>query len=258
MDFLIVILLALLGSCLSFFCGFGLGTLLLAAFLLYFPPEVAIAAAAVVHMLNNIFKLVLVGRHADMSIVRSFGALSVIGALLGALCLGWIGHIGDLGHYHILGHTLYINGMNFTIGILIVGFAFLEILPRFKAIMIARPWLPVGGLLSGFFGGLTGQQGALRSAFLMKAGLTKEAFIGTRVVCACLVDLTRLAVYGAIIGMAWMHANLYLVSAATLAAFTGAWLGNKWVKKMELAILNYIITAALVVFGILLASGMIG
>jgi acyl-CoA reductase-like NAD-dependent aldehyde dehydrogenase len=42
-------------------------------------------------------------------------------------------------------------------------------------------YLPVGGLLSGFFGGLSGHQGALRSVFLLRAGLTKESFIATGV-----------------------------------------------------------------------------
>lgn len=45
--------------------------------------------------------------------------------------------------------------------------------------MFPPHWLPLGGLLSGFFGGLSGNQGALRSAFLLKAGLSKEAFIAT-------------------------------------------------------------------------------
>ena len=32
---------------------------------------------------------------------------------------------------------------------------------------------------SGFFGGLSGMQGALRSAFLARAGLSKEAFVAS-------------------------------------------------------------------------------
>jgi hypothetical protein len=47
----------------------------------------------------------------------------------------------------------------------------------------------VGGILSGFFGGLSGIQGAIRSAFLVKSGLKKEAYIATGVVIACFVDI---------------------------------------------------------------------
>jgi uncharacterized protein len=51
-------------------------------------------------------------------------------------------------------------------------------------------------VLSGFFGGLSGNRGALRSAFLLKLGLKKEVFIGTGVVAAVVVDMAHLLVYG--------------------------------------------------------------
>jgi hypothetical protein len=38
-------------------------------------------------------------------------------------------------------------------------------------------------------------QRALRSAFLIRAGLSKEAFIATGVVVAAIIDVTRLGVY---------------------------------------------------------------
>lgn len=55
-------------------------------------------------------------------------------------------------------------------------------------------WLPLGRLVSGFFGGLSGNQGAFRASFLLGVGLTKESFIATGVVPACLVDASRPAV----------------------------------------------------------------
>ncbi len=58
-----------------------------------------------------------------------------------------------------------------------------------------RRWLPVGGALSGFFGGLSGHQGALRAAFLIRSGLDKQGYVGTAALCSMFVDLTRLTVY---------------------------------------------------------------
>ena len=72
----------------------------------------------------------------------------------------------------------------------------LELLPVFTRLALDRRWLPVGGLVSGFFGGLSGHQGAFRSMFLVKAGLDKEAFVATGVVLAVVVDMARLVVYG--------------------------------------------------------------
>src|ERR1043165_8625577 len=69
----IVCLTALIGSLLTFFSGFGLGTMLLPAFALFFPMPLAITLVAIVHFLNNIFKLGLLGRAANRKLVLTFG-----------------------------------------------------------------------------------------------------------------------------------------------------------------------------------------
>ena len=53
--------------------GFGLGTLLLPAFAVFFPIDAAVAMTAVVHLLNNLFKLALLGRQADRGVILRFG-----------------------------------------------------------------------------------------------------------------------------------------------------------------------------------------
>ena len=73
MSYLIICTVALLASALTFFSGFGLGTLLLPAFVLFFPIEQAVALTAIVHFLNSLFKLALTGRHADRKVVVRFG-----------------------------------------------------------------------------------------------------------------------------------------------------------------------------------------
>ena len=69
MEYVVVCAVALVVSALTLFSGFGLGTLLMPAFALFFPVPVAIAATAVVHLANNVFKVALVGRRADWSVV---------------------------------------------------------------------------------------------------------------------------------------------------------------------------------------------
>jgi hypothetical protein len=72
----------------------------------------------------------------------------------------------------------------------------LELSSALATLAIPAKYLLLGGRLSGFFGGLSGNQGAFRSAFLIKAGLAKEAFVATGVVSAVIVDTVRLSVYG--------------------------------------------------------------
>lgn len=256
-SYITVIVAALTGAFLSFFCGFGLGTLLLPAFMLFFPAQVAVAATAVVHMANNVFKLFLVGRHAHWPTLRTFGLASVAGALAGAWCLQWISGMTLTYQYQFAGYSFTTDAIHLLIAVVILLFALIEISPALEHLALPAKWLPVGGILSGFFGGLSGHQGALRSAFLMRSGLTKEAFLGTRVVCACLVDVSRISVYATAIAGGWTAIRLDLLTVATLAAFMGAWQGNKLVKKTTLPMLNKIIAVALVLFAIGFGMGAI-
>lgn len=68
--------------------------------------------------------------------------------------------------------------------------------PALSSAGLSSPLASSGGTISGFFGGLSGNQGALRSAFLLKAGLSKKAFVATGVVSAVIFDAVRLMVYG--------------------------------------------------------------
>ena len=73
MDFVVIGLVAFLASGLTLYSGFGLGTVLLPAFALFFPAPVAVAATGVVHLLNGLFKGALLWRQAHWSTVLRFG-----------------------------------------------------------------------------------------------------------------------------------------------------------------------------------------
>jgi uncharacterized membrane protein YfcA len=72
MDLVIIALAALLTSWLTLISGFGLGTLLLPVFALFFEIELAIALTAIVHVLNNIFKFGLLWKWVDRKTVLWF------------------------------------------------------------------------------------------------------------------------------------------------------------------------------------------
>lgn len=190
-----VSVVALVASALTFFSGFGLGTLLLPAFAFFYPVEQAVALTAAVHFLNSLFKLALVGRRAEARIVLAFGVPAIGAAFVGAWLLLRLAGLPPFAEYTFFGRPTEIYPAKFVVGLLLLGFTAIEFSPALAARTLPVKWMPVGGLLSGFFGGLAGMQGALRSAFLIRAGLSKEVFIGTGVVIACLVDLSRLGVY---------------------------------------------------------------
>ena len=77
-------LVALTASFATFFSGFGLGTLLLPVFTLFFDVQVAILATALVHFTNSIFKFGLTMRFIDLSILFRFGIAAGVGAGIGS------------------------------------------------------------------------------------------------------------------------------------------------------------------------------
>ena len=109
----------------------------------------------------------------------------------------------------------------------------------------------------GFFGGLSGNQGALRSAFLIKAGLSKEAFIGNCCSGSTFVDFTRLGVYATRFTSSGLIDNATLVIAATLAAISGAYIGNKLLKKVTINFLQVTVAIMLILISIALGAGFI-
>lgn len=253
----LICLTAFLASILTFFSGFGLGTILAPVMMIYFPIEVAIAVTGIVHFLNNLFKLVLTGRHANKDVVLRFGFPAVIAALIGAMILVKAAHFTPIISYKVFNHTHDIYPQKLIIAILLIFFAIVDLIPYFSKLEFSNKMMPIGGFLSGFFGGLTGAQGALRSAFLIKAGMTKEAFIGTTVIISTMVDITRLGVYANGLIHQINTTNIHIIIMATLSAFVGAVFGNKLLKKITIQSLQRFVAGFLIIIAILLGTGWI-
>jgi uncharacterized membrane protein YfcA len=257
MEYFIICLVALLGSGLTLFSGFGLGTLLVPVFGLFFPIELAIMLTAIVHFLNNIFKLILLGRSANMGVVLRFGIPAILFAFLGAYILSELTDMKPLFKYQMGKHHFEIMPVKLIIGIVLLFFSLFEVIPSLTQLRFDKKYLPIGGVLSGFFGGLSGNQGALRAAFLIRAQLSPQSFIATGVVIACLIDISRLTIYSKQIINNHNQFDYTLLAMATLSAFIGAYFGNKLVTKVTVSILQYIVTAMLVLFAVLLILGII-
>jgi len=262
MQYAIISVVALVVSTLTLFSGFGLGTLLMPAFAIFFPVSVAVAATAVVHLANNLFKIALIGKNADWKVTALFAIPAAVFSVLGALLLNHLSNARPIVSYHIGGSEHEITAVKILISVLIAVFALLELLPTLRNVAIDRKYLPLGGVLSGFFGGLSGLQGALRSAFLIKAGLTKEAYIATAALSAVVVDVARLIVYG----LTFFAKNFSavagqgitgLVIAGVVAAFIGSFVGVRLMKTVTMKAVQMTVGVLLLVTAALLATGLV-
>ena len=255
--FVIIAVVALLASLLTFFSGFGLGTLLLPVFALFFDLETAIALTAIVHFLNNLFKFILVYKKISTKIVLNFGVPSLILAFAGAWLLKQFTITEPLFSYNISGHTFSVSLIGLTIGVLMLLFSLWEVIPYFKNISFGKNSLVWGGALSGFFGGLSGHQGALRSAFLVRLNLEKEVFIGTGIAIACMVDVARLSIYSTTIRKELIIQNSFLLLTAILSAWVGALIGNKLLKKTTYGFIKWFVFIFMGVISLLIISGIL-
>ena len=190
--------------------GFGIGSLLTPLLALRLPADVAIAAVALPHLSGSAFRGWRLRASVDRSLFVRFGILSAAGGLIGALAFARLAP-AMLGR--VLGVLLLLTA---TAGL--AGWA--------------ERWKPRGvlvwalGGLSGFFGGVAGNQGGLRAAGLSSFGLAPIAFVATSTLIGVVVDLVRTPVYlhghGAALVDSWR-----LVALCIAGVLAGTLLGER-------------------------------
>ncbi len=241
-------------SLLTFFSGFGLGTLLMPVVGIFFPLPVAIAITAIVHFLNNSLKFILLAKHNNTKILIQFGIPAIIFALLGAWCLNYLSLFSLSFSYSVFGVIFTTTPLKIIIGLIILFFLFLELSSSFKIPKyIHKLW--IGGALSGFFGGLSGHQGAFRSFFLTQGSMSKEVFLATGVSIAILVDLSRLSVYAIQWEMTFTQWKLILITICS--AFLGTLIGKFFLKKINMKFIQNLVAGMLGMIGFLLILGIL-
>lgn len=256
---LIVCVAAFLSAVLTLFSGFGLGSLLLPVFAIFFPIETAVVATALVHLANNLFKGAMLGRYANLKVVFQFGVPALVSAIFGAYLLDSLAGAAPLATWDLGGRICAITPVGIVIGLLVVGFACFELHPVSRSVGFDIRWIPAGGAISGFLGGLSGHQGAMRTAFLIRLGLDKEAFLGTGILCAILVDLARLTTYALLAGPdpGNVSGQSSLVVAGALSAFAGSWVGRKLLPAIEMEWIHLLVGGLLGALGLAIVVGIV-
>ena len=252
-EIFIVSIVSFATAILTFFSGFGLGTILTPVMMIFFPTEVAIAFTGLVHFSNNFFKFFLVGKNIDKEVLIRFGLPSVIAAYIGAYILVSIDDNIVVFSYYFFDKKIDVILVKFLISILLIIFAIIDLIPQIKNLHFDKKYLPV----SGFFGGLSGNQGALRSAFLVKHGLEKSVFVGTTVAISSLVDITRLSVYSTNF-LNLNYSDFYQLGVfSVFSAVSGSFIGNRLLKKVTIEQIKIIVALLLILLGISLLIGIL-
>jgi hypothetical protein len=253
----VVALSAFVASGLTFYSGFGLGTLLLPVMAAFLPVSTAVAATAVVHLANNALKFGLLREHVDRGVAVRFGGPALVAAFGGAALLGAISRWREIGAYTIGSHRFEIEPAAVVIAVLLLVFGVSELLPNIARRGLDPKWLPVGGLATGFIGGISGLQGALRSAFLIRLGLSKEAFLASGVVIAVAVDIARIPVYVADGAFSTLGNGASAVVAGIAGAAAGSLLGNRLLHKVTIRGVQVAVGVMLIGVAVALGAGLL-
>jgi len=230
--FLFILLITFATSTLTLLTGFGVGTILTPTFALLYDVKTAVLLVSIVHLTNNLLKFGLFRRNVNLSILRRFGLVSIIGALAGSFAQSF----------------LQSSIVAIALGCFLIVTGSLEFLPV-NPFRIPRSFDQAGGFLSGLMGGIIGNQGAIRSAYLLNYDLTKESFIGTGTAIAILIDLTRIPVY-------LTHQAVTIETAGPgllvviLVAFGGTFLGKRLLRHLSLGRFRRVVASFLILVGI--------
>lgn len=234
----IVVMLAMLvcvvAAALTVPAGFGLATMMTPVFLVWFDPHQAIAGVAIVHGVHNLIKSRMLREHIDRDALKRFGWALLIGALIGA----------------VLQSIIPSDPLLLVVGLALIVLPLLKVSESWSSIRLPEAEDRLGGFGSGFLGGLTGHQGALRAMFLKERLPDKSAYAATAAVLALVVDLTRIPIY-LVNDASVLSTNTWLMVGFVLSALVGAQLGKRWLERWKSDDIQRGIVIGLVITGIL-------
>ena len=233
MEILYIALLTLIAATIGTVTGFGTSTLMIPVLVIFFPPVEAIFLVAIIHWFGNVWKVTLFRSGFNVRLLMLFGVVGLVTSYLGA--------------YISLGANEQI--MLRLLGVFLAGYAlFVTLQSRFK-IPAGNVTALTGGAVSGFFSGMFGIGGAVRSAFLSAFDLPKAVFIATAGAIGLLIDSTRIITYftgGATLPKELWYGLLLFIPVS----FVGAQIAKGIVDKIPQDKFRTIIAIFLFVIGV--------
>jgi len=227
-----VFVLAVLSGGTASVAGFGIGSLLTPLLAATFGTATAVAAVAIPHAAATALRCWRLRANIDWSVLRGFGLLSAAGGLVGALL-----------------YTRFSNdALTLTLGLLLLSTALATLVDLPSRVRVTRI-VGVLGLLSGFFGGLAGNQGGLRAAAMLSLSLSPVRYVATATATAMLVDIVRTPIY------VWRAGGVLTtlvlpLSVATAGVLIGTVLGERILLGLSIRQFRYAIAVLIGLLGL--------
>ena len=233
MEILYISLLTFIAATIGTITGFGTSTLMIPVLVIFFSPVEAIFLVAIIHWFGDVWKVALFRKGFNLRLLLLFGVVGLATSYLGA-------YISLGANEQILLRLLSV--------FLAVYSLFLIFQSKFK-IPAGNLTALSGGALSGFFAGMFGIGGAIRSMFLTAFDLPKAVYIATAGAIGLLVDSTRIITY--ITGGATLPKELWSGLLLFIPiSFVGAQIAKKIVDKIPQNQFRMVIAVFLFVIGL--------
>jgi uncharacterized protein len=231
-----VLLAAVLAGAVAALSGFGVGSLLTPLLAVRFGAKLAVAIVSVPHLVATAARFSNLREHVDRRVFLNFGVLSAVGGLLGALLNA---RANSPALAIVFGGLLLFAGISG-----LTGFT--------DRMHFGRRTAWFAGALSGFFGGLVGNQGGIRSAALLGFAIKKETLVATATAVALIVDGSRMPVYLAIESKGILGAWTLLI-VATVGVLLGTFWGVRLLRKMPERAFRRLLDCLILALGIYMA-----
>ena len=240
LQYIVLVPVTLATSVITLFTGFGVGTIMMPVMALFFDVKVAIFLAAIVHFFNNVSRLILYRTEINWQIIKRFGVISIIGAFIGSFA------------------QIYLDSawLKTGVGLFLTIYAVLTLVPGKIKFELPRSLDFIGGFLSGLIGGLIGNQGAIRSVYLLGYGLQKQELVVSAALIAVIIDSTRIPVY-AYSNFQYLQDNMLLLSTVIASAILGTVLGSRILPKVSYDLFKKIILIGVLILGVLMTFNII-
>ncbi|HEY4662615.1 MAG TPA: sulfite exporter TauE/SafE family protein [Candidatus Humimicrobiaceae bacterium] len=172
-------IVAIIAGGIASIAGFGIGSFVTPLLAFKTGIGVAVAGISIAHFSGTALRFFVLRRHINKKILLSFGLTSAAGGLVGALF-----------------HNVFYNIVLIIIFSCLLIFAgIMELTGLSEKIRFSGAASWAAGAMSGFFGGLVGNQGGIRSAAMLSYELKKKEFVATATGIALMVDVARIPVY---------------------------------------------------------------
>ena len=233
MDTLLLLLLTLISASIGTMTGFGTSTIMVPILSLFFPIPQTLLFVGIIHWFGDIWKMLFFKKGLNMKLIVLFGIPGIIVSFLAAR----------------LPLTIPELLLERLLGLFLVGYvAFLFLKPAWK-IKASNESALLGGALSGFFSGILGVGGAVRSTFLSAFDLPKSVFLFTSGVIGILIDSARLTQYT----LSGIRLDQFLLTTLLFSipvSLAGAYIAKRIVDRIPQQSFRLIVALALLLVGI--------